>query len=260
MTSQAVGDFGRAIAEVLRAELGDDLVGVYFVGSVALGGYVPGESDLDVVAVCVGELPEPVRSAIANAIADATTGCPTRGLEFTLYRREIASRPSGGAAFEVNANGGPRMDRLTRISPDGQPGFWYVLDRAIAHRHGVAISGPPANEVFADFGRRTLLDAMRSSMRWHREHERATLYSVLNAARAWRFASEDVLGSKLEGAAWARDRWTHPQLIDAAVELRHGRAGDLDEPHVQDLLDHVEQQLTAAFLATDMRADERTTP
>lgn len=67
-----------------------------------------------------------------------------------------------------------------------------------------------------------LLEAMRSSMQWHREHERATLYSVLNAARAWRFAGEDV-------------------------NLRHGRGGNLDEAGVQELLDHVEHQVATAL-------------
>jgi hypothetical protein len=46
-------------------------------------------------------------------------------------------------------------------------------------------------------------------MRWHREHELATLNSVLNASRAWRFAIEGVFGSKLGGAAWARGRWSN---------------------------------------------------
>ena len=33
--------FGDQVTSVLARILGDDLVGVYFVGSVALGGYVP---------------------------------------------------------------------------------------------------------------------------------------------------------------------------------------------------------------------------
>ena len=244
---EAVTTFGQRVAEVLRADLGAELIGVYFVGSVALGGYVPGESDIDMAAVCKRRLGAPERLVLASAVADATSECPARGLEFSLYRREIASSVSFGADFEVNANGGPRMERLTRVSSDDQPGFWYLLDRAIAHRHGLAISGPPANEVFSDVPRRSLLEAMRSSMQWHRTHERATLYSVLNAARAWRFAREDVLGSKLEGAAWARRQWHDPEVIEAAVALRHGRAGRLEDAAVQQLLDHVEQQLTDAL-------------
>ena len=58
--------------------------------------------------------------------------------------------------------------------------------------------------MFADIARSTLLDAMMQSMQWHREHEKATLHSVLNGCRAWRSAVEDVLGSKLDGATWAR--------------------------------------------------------
>lgn len=241
--------FGRAIAEVLHTHLGDDLVGVYFVGSLALGGYVSGESDIDIAAVCEVSLSEPLRLNIAAAVADETDRCPARGLEFTLYRREVA-RGSTGADFEVNANGGPRMERRTRVSAGDEPGFWYVLDRGLAHRHGITITGPAAAEVFGELPRHVLLDAMRSSMRWHRMHERATLYSVLNAARAWRFAIDDVLGSKLEGADWARGRWHCPAVIEAAVDLRHGRPRQLDADAVDALLDYVEHELTTALSAT----------
>ena len=188
-------------------------------------------------------LPDEKRQTVATEVLQVTRLCPARGLEFSLYRSGVASAPPDGADFEVNVNGGPRMDDSVRLSPDEQPGFWYVLDRAIAHRHGATIAGPPAADVFADASRPQLLGAMRESMRWHRRHERATLYSVLNGARAWRFADEDVLGSKLAGATWARSRWSNPSLIDAAVDLRHGRPAHLDEDEVDDFLDHVEHVL-----------------
>jgi hypothetical protein len=248
-----VDHFGRVIAERLTACLSDNLIGVYFVGSVALGGYIQGESDLDIIAVCERRLTQIERFEVAETIADSASRCPTRGLEFTLYRREMVEHATADAGFEVNANGGPRMDRLTRVSPEGQPGFWYALDRAIAHRYGIAITGPPSATVFADLPREMLLEAMKSSMRWHRTHEHATLYSVLNAARAWRFAAENVLGSKLDGAEWARLRWSNPQVIDAAVALRHGGPGELDVAAVADLLDHVEEQLTEGRSVTDPR-------
>ena len=80
---------------------------------------------------------------------------------------------------------------------------------------------------------------LTESMRWHRRHEKATLYSVLNASRAWRFAAEGALGSKLEGAAWARDRpafpnyaagtWGPPMRVatrSVATVARTERAGE----------------------------------
>jgi len=102
--------------------------------------------------------------------------------------------------------------------------------------------------VFADVPRPVLLRMMHASMRWHREHEGATLYSVLNGCRAWRFAADDVLGSKLAGAEWTRPRWPVPDLVDAAVDLRHGRqpARPLDPGEVDRFLAHVEHALAAA--------------
>jgi hypothetical protein len=235
--------YGSEVAASLQEVLGDALDGAYYVGSIALGGYVAGESDLDIVAVSERAIPDQAKLSIAEAVFDTTMSCPARGLEFTLYRREVAGSSPVDADFEINVNGGPRMARSIHLESRAEPGFWYVLDRAIAHRCGVAICGRPPVEVFAEVSRRLLLDAMVESMGWHREHEKATLYSVLNASRAWRFAAEDALGSKLEGAAWARERWSSPWVIDAAVDLRYGRPATLNPAEVDKLLDHVEMTL-----------------
>jgi hypothetical protein len=234
--SPEITAFGEQVAGEVAQILGGDLLGVYFVGSVALGGYVAAESDVDIVAVSMPALSEGQKRSVASAIVEMSRRCPARGVEFTLYRRDVAGSPPRGADFEVNANGGPRMPTAIHVEAVGEQGFWYVLDRAIAHRSGVVISGPPPATVFVDLPRPTLLEAMSQSMEWHRIHEKATLYSVLNACRAWRFAEEDVLGSKLEGAAWARTRWPEPEVIDAAVALRHGEAADLDQAAVDALL------------------------
>jgi hypothetical protein len=241
-----VAAFGDRLTDALARLLGGDLVGAYFVGSVALGGFVPRESDLDVVAVCREALTPAQAESVASAVVEVSDACPARGVEFTLYRREVVRSPPVAADFEVNANGGPRMPATVHLDAEQEPGFWYVLDRAIAHRSGLTISGPPASTVFADVPRVTLLEAMAESMAWHRAHERATLYSVLNACRAWRFAEEDVLGSKLEGAAWARGRWVDPAVIDAAVALRRGGAASLDEAAVDELLAAVTDRLRDA--------------
>jgi Aminoglycoside adenylyltransferase, C-terminal domain len=234
-----VAAFGDSLFEAVTGILGRELVGAYFVGSVALGGYVPGESDIDIVAVASAALTDRQKRAVASAVVEVSVACPARGVEFTLYRRDIAGSGSAVAGFEVNANGGPRMPVAVHVDAGAEPGFWYVLDRAIAHHSGLTISGPPARTIFADVPRPALLAAMQESMEWHRAHEKATLYSVLNACRAWRFAEDDVLGSKLEGAAWARPRWPETPVIDAAVALRRGEPAQLDEQAVDALLTFV---------------------
>lgn len=241
-----VAAYGKRVAERLKDVLGGEFVGVYFLGSIALGGYVSGESDVDIAAVTERAVLDALKPRLANLLLDQALGCPARGLEFTLYRRDVVASPPKGADFEVNVNGGPRMVRSVNLDEREQPPFWWVLDRAVAHRFGVAIEGPPAHEVFFAVERERILGAMAESMRWHRTHEGATLYSVLNACRAWRFAVDDVLGSKLEGAAWARSRWQQPSLIDSAVELRHGREAGLDGGQVDEFLAFVEGVLVGS--------------
>jgi hypothetical protein len=243
-----VAVFGAHVAGVLARELDRELVGVYFVGSVALGGFVPGESDVDIVAVSASGLTAAQKDGVTAAVLDLTGACPARGLELTLYRREVAGSPPRGADFEVNVNGGPRMPTAVQADATAEPGFWYVLDRAIAYRSGVVISGPHSTTVFVEVPRRTLLRAMHESMVWHRTHEVGTLYSVLNACRAWRFAEDGVLASKLEGAAWARARWPDPESIDAAVALRRGEGAVLEDARVDELLSTVAARLHAATL------------
>ena len=247
MVPDDVAAFGREVFRVLAEALDGPLVGAYFVGSIALGGYVAGESDIDVIAVCERPVPAEARRALADAVLESAPVCPARGLEFTLYRRDVVRALPAGADFELNANGGPRMPVSIHLDPTVEPRFWYVIDRGIAHRAAVRIAGQPAEQVFADVPKSSLLVAMRESMGWHRQHEGPTLYSVLNACRAWRFGEEGALGSKLEGAAWARSRWPDPGLIDSAVALRHGRSAELGAPHVTQLLNYVEGVLTHAI-------------
>ena len=254
MVLDEVVTYGREVAAALQEVLGDALAGVAYVGSIALGGYVAGESDLDIVAVTAQAIPDGMKPSIVDAVFATTTSCPARGLEFTLYRREIAASPPVAADFEVNVNGGPRMARSVHLESRAEPRFWYVLDRAVAHRCGVLISGRPPSELFAAVPRRLVLDVLIESMRWHRLHEGATLYSVLNASRAWRYAADDVLGSKLEGASWARERWPVRRVVDAAVDLRHGRPASLDAAEVDALLDHVERELLDSRQTEDHRS------
>ena len=145
MVPDPVWAFGREVADRLSSVLGVRLVGTYFVGSVALGGYVAGESDIDIKAVCRDSLDLDTKRSVIDAVEMAIGSCPARGLEFTIYRSEVAgsARAPSGAGFEVNVNGGPRMDRVVRTDPQGQPPFWYIIDRAIAHRAGVTIIRTP---------------------------------------------------------------------------------------------------------------------
>ncbi|WP_433686851.1 nucleotidyltransferase domain-containing protein [Micromonospora carbonacea] len=164
-------EVARYLTELVAAAgeaLGDDLVGAYAAGSVALGAYQPGCSDVDVALLCARPLPAGRKGELVARLRHEALPCPARGLELVVYRRDVARSGTPEPGFEVELNTGARMPpRVTwsgdeRAAADGR--FWYGLDRSILHAGGLALLGPPAGEAFADLTpadlRRLLVDAL----------------------------------------------------------------------------------------------------
>jgi aminoglycoside adenylyltransferase-like protein len=234
MASSEAVSYGRAVARRLQEILGNDLRGAYLSGSVALGGYVPGQSDIDLFAVCQHSLEVEEKQPVAQAISDEAADCPTRSLEFVLYSREAVAQASRRPRFEINLNAGPEMDYHLSFDPASEPAHWFVLDISIVGEYGLRLIGPPAREVFARVPRPWLLEALEDSLEWHADHETLLHYSVLNACRSWRYAEEGVMSSKDEAAAWALAHAEYPSIIDSALAIRRGeRSRRLDPAEVR---------------------------
>jgi hypothetical protein len=114
---------------------------VYVVGSAARGTYRHGPSDVDVVAV----VPRPLTQAEKEELVARVErlDCPARGLELVVYAK--GSQPPD---FEINFNGGPRMERHVSFDSAGESWHWFVVDAAIAEEHAIPLLGPPWAELF----------------------------------------------------------------------------------------------------------------
>jgi hypothetical protein len=236
---EEVTRYGEEVTRTLYSLLPGPLVGSYFVGSVALGGYLHGRSDIDMVAVLGGDVAQDEKMRVAVGLAHRSLPCPTRGLELVLYSRAAVAAARPDAAFALNFTTGPGMGEHVGVDPTAEPRFWFLIDRAVARAHGRVITGPAPASLFAPLPRSWLLDALLEAILWHRATERLGHDSVLNAARAWRFAVEGVLTSKEDGAAWARDRWRTGAVLDAALLRRRGGTAPLVSEEVDAFIDHV---------------------
>ncbi|MEU4570197.1 nucleotidyltransferase domain-containing protein [Micromonospora sp. NPDC023956] len=159
----------RDLVDVAREVLGDNLVGAYAAGSVALDAYQPGRSDVDVALLCAhAPGPERGRRLVARLRHEALP-CPARGLELVLYREAVARSGTPEPGYEVELNTGRGIPFRAGVNGPDRPAadglFWYGLDRSILHQHGRTLFGPPAAEVFADPApadlRRLLVEALR---------------------------------------------------------------------------------------------------
>jgi hypothetical protein len=236
------GRVGRDIADRLSALLGADLLGVYLIGSGALGGFAPESSDVDVAAIAAQRLSPELTSVIINAVCAAALNWPVRGVEFVLYPADAVA--AGNPRFVINLNVGRRMDLHVSTDPAREPAHWFVLDLAILRQHGVPIVGPAAAELVGDIPRDQVLDALRESLRWHSDNESASVGAVLNACRTWRFVAEGIWSNKEEAGRWAQAIADDPELIAAALTGRRGQlASNLDPARVVRFLDSVQMRI-----------------
>lgn len=235
------------VRERVESVFARDVVGIYAIGSLALGGFVIGRSDIDVVAVVDDPPLEAARRKIVNRLSHPSLACPTRGLEFVLYEQEHVAKPSRDAAFALNLNTGPRMRFGCSFDPSTEPAHWFVVDRAIARSAGLRLAGPPPADLFAEIPRPWLLGALVESLRWHRGTSPAGADTVLNALRSWRFTREDVWCSKVDAAQWGKENGANERVVDAALAQRSGRAlPDADATVIDRLLTRIEEELAAA--------------
>ena len=221
-----------------RAEgaLGGRLVGVYAGGSLALGDYQPGRSDIDVAVVVEGRLGLESKEALVAALRHEALPCPARGLELVVYSRDAAKANTAEAEFELNLNTGAEMPFRVDLEPDPAETHWFALDRAILRAHGLTVLGPPAKDVFGVISRQELLAVLARAMRWHELGAARTDDAVLNGCRALRFARENEWSSKRAAGRWALGRVSDSTLVGQALAARSGS-------------DRPDPQRTAAFVA-----------
>jgi hypothetical protein len=166
-------DVQRYLGELLgaaRAVLADDLVAAYAAGSVASEAYVRGRSDVDVALVCEGPVALDRKRELVARLRHEAIPCPARGLELVLYRREVARSGTPEPGFELELNSGPGMAFRATYEVDERPAsdgrFWYALDRSILHASGLALIGPPAEEMFADLPPAQLHGLLVEALEW----------------------------------------------------------------------------------------------
>jgi streptomycin 3"-adenylyltransferase len=239
-----VSGYSGEVAERLATSV-KSLVGVYLHGSGAFGDFSRARSDVDILAVSSDGLSDAVKQRLRDALSPRSLACPGTGLEFSLVRRDSLRPLRSAPPFEVHIATKTKDETETFVDGDGRRGDPdLVLHYAVLKSHGVTLLGPPASEVFPEVPRDLLLRALRRELDWAEENASPT-YQVLTAARAWRFAAEDVICSKTDGAQWARQRVDDPRVIDAALEHRRGAEAHPDEGRARAFVEDVRARLAA---------------
>ena len=173
--------FAREVVEAIDAVV--PVVEGFVLGSAALGNFDATTSDLDLTVV----LADPLggrREQVVRRLRDLEL--PFRDLELAAY--VAGSQPPD---VELNVNHGEERR--------GEPGFWFVLDAALAQEHAQPVLGRHEwSQLFDPVEPEGIEAAMRESLAWAEQASADSEFARLHAVRARRYLEDGVWISKAE--------------------------------------------------------------
>jgi hypothetical protein len=133
-------------AAICAHELGGTLVSVILHGSLTLGDYVRGRSDVDLLAIVERPLRDEERERLARVVAEQpVTRAP---LDLRVVTAAAAARPTEAPPMELYLrHEPPSAPAVERRSP-GEPDL--VVELSVCREHGRSLCGPAPSELIGE--------------------------------------------------------------------------------------------------------------
>jgi len=227
----------RLLAEGLDGIFDAQLVGLYLTGSLSYGGFHPGSSDIDLLALLQRPVSTEQRTtlgALHDRIAPQQPRWATR-LEISYLPIELLASIEPPDQPRPHYNGGRLWD------PDPRYGQEWTLNLFVLRRCAIALRGPAPADVFPEISVAAMRTASLRSLHEEWEpllnqparlvepHQQA--YVTLTLCRILHTIRHDGVASKRDAAEWVRHaypQWAH--LVRRAEAWQHGQAlGVVDE-------------------------------
>ena len=231
----------RVIA-VIGEVVGDGLVALWAVGSLATGDFDERTSDVDLIGVFGASLEEREAEALAGALSHGRLACPAHGLDLIAYLEAELGALRRTPEYEFSLSTGRDWeDEVGR----GGPYAGGIPDLALARSRGVPLAGPLPAQVLAPVPAAWVGEEVVDAIRWHKDrihdpfHDPQGTNAVLNACRACCFLHTGELVSKSEGALWMLRRHDEEVVRMALASRREAASDPLDRRQVMTFLEAV---------------------
>jgi streptomycin 3"-adenylyltransferase len=239
---------------LLRAHVGDDLVGIYLHGSLAMGCFNPVRSDIDLLVVSEHPMPLSTKWRVAQVLL-RLSGAPSP-IEISFLNRAQLDPWTHPTPFDLHYGESHRE----QFEHDLRSGRWKDWNRQVgrdedlaghvkvARCRGVCLWGERIDDALPEVPRADYLASVLADLTWSRDRAGVTLdYRVLNLARAWAYLETDAVMSKEEGGVWALGELPerHSPTIKAALRLYRGDADAavLDDESILETVEHLEREI-----------------
>jgi len=151
------------VLDDFRAILGDSLIGFYLHGSLPMGCFVPGDSDIDSLAVVKRRLAfKKKKKAIIAALLSQTTGPAVGDLEMSVVTKAFLDDFVYPTPYELYFNGersaeyaAGRGDYLAGGEDEDLAAHFTAIRQS-----GICLHGRPVNETFPEVSRELFVKSL----------------------------------------------------------------------------------------------------
>jgi Aminoglycoside adenylyltransferase, C-terminal domain/Nucleotidyltransferase domain len=214
-------------------------------GSLTLGDYVPGRSDVDLLVVVDEPASDAQLTALTKAMASHRAEAPGP-VDLRLVTWQVAASPTPAPPMEaylrLTAGSGVRLEEARRHPGERD----LAVELSVCRAHGRSLLGAAPAELIGEVPDRWVVaagDAQLADWQAIGDDPRYAELTVLTACRVWRFAQEGRHASKAAAAGWALRRDPTLGVVRDALRRHGDPAARIDPAQVARLLAVVRARL-----------------
>lgn len=200
-------DLLEEIIENSRQIFTSSLVGVYLHGSMAMGGFNPHKSDIDLIIVIQDEITDEQKLAFMKKVVLLNERAPYKGIEFSVVKEKHCNEFVYPTPFELHFSpmhlkwfDEKPQDYVEKMNGEDAD---LAAHFTIINHYGITLYGKARESVFSQVPRENYIDSIREDIASAKEEILDNpVYIILNLCRVLAYLKENLVLSKVDGGKW----------------------------------------------------------
>ncbi len=196
------------IVEQSKQIFGEELIGIYLHGSMAMGCFHADKSDIDLILVIRDCITDTQKLQFMNYIVDANKIAPGKGIELSIVKQKYCKPFVYPTPFELHFSNAHKQwfadnpaDYIQKMNGTDKD---LAAHFKVIKSYGIVLYGAKIDEIFADVPRKDYIDSIWNDISGAKEEILENpVYIILNLCRVAAFLKNDLVLSKKQGGEWA---------------------------------------------------------
>ncbi len=237
------------IVDQSRQIFGEELIGIYLHGSMAMGCFNANKSDIDLMIVIRDHITDTQKLQFMNCIVEVDKIAPGKGIELSIVKKKYCKHFIYPTPFELHFSNAHLQwyienpaDYIRKMNGEDKD---LAAHFKVIKNYGIVLYGAEINDTFADVPRNDYIDSIWNDIGEAEEDIlEDPVYIILNLCRVAAFLKNNLVLSKKQGGEWAIDNLPskyHPLISDAVQSYINGENTDIDDREGQEFADYMVQ-------------------